>query len=79
MVLKGGRYDHGEELNEAFSEELKLLEEELSKFRFAVEVLELAAGTGWWTQHLLKAADFVTAIDASPEAGDHSVATSLRS
>jgi demethylmenaquinone methyltransferase/2-methoxy-6-polyprenyl-1,4-benzoquinol methylase len=31
------------------------------------DALELAAGTGIWTRELLKIADHVTAIDASPE------------
>jgi demethylmenaquinone methyltransferase/2-methoxy-6-polyprenyl-1,4-benzoquinol methylase len=30
-------------------------------------VLELAAGTGWWTKQLLARADSVTAVDGAPE------------
>ena len=32
------------------------------------DVLELAGGTGWWTQRLAGTADRLTVVDASPEA-----------
>ena len=43
------------------------LEAELERFRPAGDVLELAAGTGNWTRHLVRHADRVTAVDAVPE------------
>ena len=39
----------------------------LDRFRPAGDVLELACGPGVWTEQLLRTADSVTAVDASPE------------
>jgi demethylmenaquinone methyltransferase/2-methoxy-6-polyprenyl-1,4-benzoquinol methylase len=43
------------------------LEAELERFAPHGDVLELAAGTGNWTRHLLRYADRITAVDAAPE------------
>lgn len=43
------------------------IEAELERFDPRGDVLELAAGTGNWTRHLLRSADRVTAVDAAPE------------
>jgi demethylmenaquinone methyltransferase/2-methoxy-6-polyprenyl-1,4-benzoquinol methylase len=43
------------------------LEAELERFDPRGDVLELAAGTGNWTRHLVRHAERVTAVDASPE------------
>jgi ubiquinone/menaquinone biosynthesis C-methylase UbiE len=40
---------------------------ELDRLLPARNVLELACGTGWWTQRLAQAAKHVTAVDAAPE------------
>jgi SAM-dependent methyltransferase len=40
----------------------------LDAFRPGGDVLELAAGTGWWTARLAPHARSVTAVDAAPEA-----------
>lgn len=39
----------------------------LDDFRPTGDVLELACGPGIWTEHLLRHADSVTAVDAAPE------------
>jgi SAM-dependent methyltransferase len=46
------------------------LEAVLEAFGPRGDVLELAAGTGIWTQHLLRHADHVTAVDAAAEVLD---------
>src|SRR5918912_1913205 len=43
------------------------LEAALDAFGPRGDVLELAAGTGIWTKHLLRHADRVTAVDSAPE------------
>ncbi|HEV2107792.1 MAG TPA: class I SAM-dependent methyltransferase, partial [Thermomicrobiales bacterium] len=39
----------------------------LDATRIAGDVLEMAAGTGWWTERLAATAEHLTALDASPE------------
>jgi demethylmenaquinone methyltransferase/2-methoxy-6-polyprenyl-1,4-benzoquinol methylase len=43
------------------------VEAEVERFAPRGDVLELAAGTGNWTRHLVRHADRVTAVDAAPE------------
>ncbi|XVV11053.1 class I SAM-dependent methyltransferase [Actinoplanes sp. CA-131856] len=43
------------------------VERALDAFGPAGNVLELAAGTGWWTRRLARHAQQVTAVDAAPE------------
>lgn len=47
--------------------DVRELEAALDEFGPRGDVLELAAGTGLWTQQLLRYADRVTAVDAVPE------------
>jgi SAM-dependent methyltransferase len=47
--------------------DVRELEAALEAFEPGGDVLELAAGTGIWTRHLLGQADRVTAVDAVPE------------
>jgi demethylmenaquinone methyltransferase/2-methoxy-6-polyprenyl-1,4-benzoquinol methylase len=47
--------------------DVRELEAELDAFGPRGDVLELAAGTGIWTRHLLRHADRVTAVDAVSE------------
>jgi demethylmenaquinone methyltransferase/2-methoxy-6-polyprenyl-1,4-benzoquinol methylase len=65
--LRQGRYDRGPEWNRRWFEEVETLQRALGAFRPTGNVLELASGTGWWTEQLLPYADRLTAVDASEE------------
>jgi len=65
--LRQGRYDRGAELNQRWAAEVRAVEQALARFRPAGRELELACGTGWWTERLIRTADSLTAVDASPE------------
>jgi 2-polyprenyl-3-methyl-5-hydroxy-6-metoxy-1,4-benzoquinol methylase len=66
-VLRQGRYDHGEEHRRRWIDELTTIEAALAEAGPAGDVLELACGTGVWTQSLAARAARLTAVDASPE------------
>ena len=65
--LRQGRYDRGASLNQQWFQEVEQVREEVDQFRPGGQVLELACGTGLWTQQLLKHAQHITAIDAVAE------------
>jgi SAM-dependent methyltransferase len=65
--FRRGRYDHGTEANVRWFADAAEVQAALERFKPAGEVLELACGTGLWTQRLLAEAEHLTAIDASPE------------
>jgi SAM-dependent methyltransferase len=65
--LREGRYDRGPELNATWFEEAGSVRAALEEFRPAGHILELACGTGIWTQRLVPFADRLTALDASEE------------
>ncbi len=67
MLLPQGRYDRGRERNARWFAELDEVFTALDVFHLEGEVLELAAGTGIWTQRLACAASTVTDVDASSE------------
>ena len=62
-----GRYDHGEALNQQWFAEAEQVMQTLHRQPHVVHATELACGTGIWTQQLLKVAERITALDASPE------------
>ena len=65
---KRGRHDEGEPRRRQWQAETEHAHATLRSLGPVKEALELAAGTGIWTERLLRVADRVTAVDASPEA-----------
>lgn len=62
-----GRYDRGEELNQLWFNEVDVVKKALRQVGRVRRILELACGTGIWTQELLSLGQKITAIDASSE------------
>src|SRR6266513_1466642 len=62
-----GRYDRGAVLNAQWFADAAVIASALSSFGPRGRVLELACGTGIWSQQLLPFASDLTALDASPE------------
>lgn len=62
-----GRYDRGADLNQRWFDEVATVMKALHSLPRPEHILELAAGTGIWTQELAKIGAQVTAIDASAE------------
>jgi demethylmenaquinone methyltransferase/2-methoxy-6-polyprenyl-1,4-benzoquinol methylase len=65
--LRLGRYDHGETLNAQWFAEAQTVRSALKTFRPSGRILELACGTGIWTEQLVPWASALTAVDGSPE------------
>jgi demethylmenaquinone methyltransferase/2-methoxy-6-polyprenyl-1,4-benzoquinol methylase len=65
--LRQGRYDRGPQANAQWFREVEQVQQALDAFRPRGHVLELACGTGLWTQRLLRHAQHISAVDASPE------------
>ena len=63
-----GMYDLGPRWNTQWFAELDELRAAVDTFAPSGRVLELACGTGLWTEELVRHASDVTAVDASPEA-----------
>lgn len=61
------RYDRGEEINRRWFNEVDVVKQALQKVGQNDKILELASGTGIWTQELLNIGKKITAIDASEE------------
>jgi SAM-dependent methyltransferase len=62
-----GRYDHGAASAAAWQRQVATVDAALDAFAATGNVLELAGGTGWWTERLARTADQLTVVDASPE------------
>jgi demethylmenaquinone methyltransferase/2-methoxy-6-polyprenyl-1,4-benzoquinol methylase len=62
-----GRYDRGEENNQRWFNEIAIVKDALHKIGAVDDILELASGTGIWTQELLGIGKKITAIDANEE------------
>lgn len=62
-----GRYDRGEEINQRWFDEVAVITRALHQVGEVRHILELASGTGIWTQELLSIGQKITAIDISPE------------
>lgn len=65
--LRQGRYDRGAAENARWFHDVATVREALHAFQPTGKVLELACGTGLWTEQLLCHAETITAVDASPE------------
>jgi demethylmenaquinone methyltransferase/2-methoxy-6-polyprenyl-1,4-benzoquinol methylase len=65
--FRRARYELDAEAAEGWFADVAELEAELERFAPRGDVLELAAGTGNWTRHLVRYAHRVTAVDAVPE------------
>jgi len=65
--LRRGRYDRGPQANADWFADVAFLRGALERFRPEGDILELACGTGLWTQQLLATARRITAVDAAPE------------
>ena len=65
--LRTGRHDRGPEFRSRWIAETNEVRAALAAFGAYGRILELACGTGWWTQQLAEGAKEVTAVDASSE------------
>lgn len=66
-VMRTGRYDRGAEHTKRWFAELEAVRTALKATRTGGDVLELACGTGLWTEYLAPHADRLTAVDSSSE------------
>jgi len=64
---RSGRYDRGDDDRLVWQEQVGAVEEALDAFGATGDVLELAGGTGWWTERLARTAARLTVVDASSE------------
>jgi 2-polyprenyl-3-methyl-5-hydroxy-6-metoxy-1,4-benzoquinol methylase len=62
-----GRYDRSPEINQRWFNEVAAIKNTLHQIGVVDDILELASGTGIWTQELLRIGKKITAIDASEE------------
>ena len=60
-----GRFDRGEEALLEWQRQVRVVDDALTRFGATGSVLELAGGTGWWTERLARTADSLTVVDSS--------------
>jgi SAM-dependent methyltransferase len=65
--LRTGRYDRGAEANAQWFADASAVSSALAALPPTGRILELACGTGIWTEQLLPFASHLTALDGSPE------------
>lgn len=65
--LREGRYERGPEVKQRWNAEVEVVRRALAVFAPRGDGLELACGTGWWTEQLAPHCDTLTAVDAVPE------------
>lgn len=64
---RSGRFDRGAKSTEEWNRQTARIASDLAAFGATGDVLEMAGGTGWWTQRLASTAQRLTVIDSSPE------------
>lgn len=65
--FRTGLYELPPDVKAKWDAEVARLEARVADLDMRGQVLELACGTGLWTRHLVRTAEHVTAVDASPE------------
>jgi demethylmenaquinone methyltransferase/2-methoxy-6-polyprenyl-1,4-benzoquinol methylase len=65
--LRRGRFDHGDKENAIWFEEVSQIQTFIDQANLTGDVLELAGGTGAWTERLARRATRLTVLDASRE------------
>lgn len=65
--LRNGRFDKGISKNDEWFAEVEIVRQALADMSPFTKVLELACGTGLWTERLAKYTKNITAVDASTE------------
>jgi demethylmenaquinone methyltransferase/2-methoxy-6-polyprenyl-1,4-benzoquinol methylase len=63
-----GSYDLGPDVKAAWLDEVGVVERALERVAPKGRILELASGTGWWSERLSQYTTDLTCVDAAPEA-----------
>jgi ubiquinone/menaquinone biosynthesis C-methylase UbiE len=63
-----GRYQQEHDAIAEWDRQIATIDSALAAFGATGNVLEMAGGTGWWTERLGRTADRLTVLDGSPEA-----------